>query len=165
MKTGRESRVESRGLERDETATVSSGARRSTLDARPGQGAFSLLEVMIAMGIFFMATFAILALVSSTLRNARGLQQANVDAGMLAAQLSLTNRLDEGGDSGDFGDLYPGYTWSREVYEVGSNGLFQADFTVSRRVGHQQAESHMGVLLFRPESPPGQASKLSGGFK
>jgi len=37
-----------------------------------GTNAFTLMEVMVACGIFFMATFAILALVSTTLRNARG---------------------------------------------------------------------------------------------
>ena len=57
--------------------------------------AFTLIEVMIACGIFFMATFAILALVSTTLRNARALQHGDVDAGMAAAQiyqLLKTNR-------------------------------------------------------------------------
>src|SRR5215467_4098981 len=54
--------------------------------------AFSLIEVMIACGIFFMATFAILALVSTTLRNARALQRGDVDAGMAAAQIYQTLR-------------------------------------------------------------------------
>src|SRR5208283_4969437 len=40
--------------------------------------AFTLMEVMVAAGIFFMAVFAILALVSNTLRNARGLRQIDV---------------------------------------------------------------------------------------
>src|SRR5438552_632274 len=77
--------------------------------------AFTLLEVVIAAGIFFMATFAILGVVSGTVRNARGVQKTDVDAGMLAADLSLTNKLVEGTTSGDFGDLYPGYTWQRDT--------------------------------------------------
>ena len=36
--------------------------------------AFSLLEVMIAVGIFFLALFSILGLVSQMLRNARAIQ-------------------------------------------------------------------------------------------
>lgn len=60
--------------------------------------AFSLLEVMIACGILFMAVFTILALVSSTLRNARSLRRVEVDAGMVAAQMFKTNRLSEGKD-------------------------------------------------------------------
>src|SRR5580692_2494919 len=45
--------------------------------------AFTLLEVMIAAGIFFMCIFAILSLVSTNIRNARLLQEPQVDAGML----------------------------------------------------------------------------------
>src|SRR2546430_16259229 len=55
--------------------------------------AFSLLEVMIACGIFFIAVFAILALVSNTLRNARILRHVQVDAGMAAAELFKTNTV------------------------------------------------------------------------
>ena len=61
-----------------------------------GQRAFSLLEVMIAIGIFFVAVFAILGLVSSSLANARRLQRPIIDAGELAGELSLTNKLVEG---------------------------------------------------------------------
>jgi len=67
--------------------------------------------VMIACGIFFIAIFAILGLVSNCLRNARALRHIEVDAGMVAAQLYKTNRLTEGVLSGDFGDTYRGYTW------------------------------------------------------
>jgi hypothetical protein len=42
---------------------------------RNSPGAFTLLEVMIAGALFFMAVFAILGLVATTLRNARALQQ------------------------------------------------------------------------------------------
>jgi len=76
--------------------------------------AFSLIEVMIACGIFFMATFAILALVSTTLRNARGLQRGDVDAVMAAAQVYetlKTNRQAEVSGSGNFGENYPDYSY------------------------------------------------------
>src|SRR5262245_56476351 len=72
--------------------------------------AFSLLEVMIACGIFFMCVFAILALVSNTLRGARSLRRIDVDAGMVSAQLFKTNRIIEGVESGDFGNAYPDYS-------------------------------------------------------
>src|SRR5271154_5004825 len=77
------------------------------------RGGFTILEVMIAVAVFFIGTFAILALVSQSLDNARRLQRPLVDAGMLASQLSLTNQLVEGTESGDAGDLlgdnYKGY--------------------------------------------------------
>src|SRR2546425_4524932 len=92
--------------------------------------AFSLLEVMIAMALFFMAIFAILGLTSQSIGAAARLQRNAVDIASLAAELSLTNALQEGGDSGDFGDLYPGVSWTREVTQVGSNGLYRVDFIV-----------------------------------
>ena len=97
--------------------------------------AFTLIEVMIALGIFFMATFSILALVSRSLRNARALQKIEVDAGMVAAQLYKTNRLTEGFDSGDFDKYYRDYTWSTDTQQIASNGLWQVDIVVHKRGG------------------------------
>ena len=122
---------------------------------RTSRRGFTLMEVMIAMGIFFMAVFAILGLVSNALRNARALQETEVDASMLAAELSITNKLYDSTDSGDFGDMYRNYSWSRETREVGTNGLFEVDFTVHHRAGGRPVDTTMSVLLFRPESPPG----------
>src|SRR5947207_7188578 len=85
--------------------------------------AFSLLEVMIAMALFFMAIFAILGLTSQSIGAAARLQRHEVDIAGLAAELSLTNLLQEGVESGDFGDLHPGVTWTRSITEVSSNGL------------------------------------------
>jgi hypothetical protein len=113
--------------------------------------AFSLLEVMIASGILFLCLFAILQLLSTSLRGARILQRSTVDAGMLAAELSLTNKLTEGTESGDFGKLYPDFHWTREIAEASTNGLFEVDFIVYRR-GVQAPESHLSFLLFKPES-------------
>ena len=125
---------------------------RPRLQPVPGAG-FSLLEVMVATVIFFSCTFAILQLISITLRNARVLQMREPNAGMLAADLALTNSLVEDQMTGDFKDSYPGYRWARDVYQVSSNGLFEADFTVERQGGRGQAATHMSILLFRPMSP------------
>jgi Tfp pilus assembly protein PilV len=118
-----------------------------------------LIEVMVALLIFFMAVFTILGLLSNTLRNARALQRKHVDAGMVAAQLSLTNRISEQLEEGDFGDAYPEHTWTSDSYEVGTNGLFQVDILVQRQGGNQPIESKMSILLFRPESPSGGLSR------
>jgi type II secretory pathway component PulJ len=124
--------------------------RRKPASAKRNEG-FTLLEVMIAAGILFLCLFAILELLSTSLRNARVLQRTKVDAGMLAAELSLTNKLSEGTTSGDFGKLYPDYRWSREIREASTNGLFEVHWEVYRR-GTQGAESQMSILLFKPES-------------
>ena len=126
-------------------------------------GGFTLLEVIIACAIFFIAGFAILELVTRSVSMARSLQQREPDAGMLAASLSLTNQLIEGSETGDFedlaGNLYPDYSWGRDTLEVFSNGLFQVDFYVinDKRSGAEPAK--MSIFLFRPQSPPGSATR------
>ena len=123
------------------------------------QRAFSLLEVMIAIGIFFMAVFAILGLVSGALENARRLQRPMVDAGVVAGVVSLTNQLVEGSASGDLSDFlgkrYQGYTWTYAIQEVGSNRLFQVDFTVQSDAPGRPVVSKLSALYFRPQSPAG----------
>jgi len=118
---------------------------------RESAAAFSLLEVMIACGIFFMAVFAILALVSNTLRNARGLRRIEVDAGMVAAQLFKTNRVYEGTDSGDFGNAYPDYSWETVTSEAATNGLWEVDIIIRKR-GMQKPSDIMSVWVYSPES-------------
>jgi hypothetical protein len=113
--------------------------------------AFTLMEVMIACSLFFLATFAILGLVSQCLRNARALQRIEVNAGMVASQLYKTNQLTEGRDSGDFGKLYRDYSWETETEQIGTNGLWQVDIIVKRR-GLAQASDSMTVWMFSPNS-------------
>jgi Tfp pilus assembly protein PilV len=114
--------------------------------------AFSLLEVMIALGIFFMSIFTILALVSSSLRSARSLRRIEVDAGMVAAQLLIkTNRFSEGSQSGDFGQLYPDYSWEYDCNMVETNGLMQFDIKVFQH-GSSQPVDAISILLFSPDS-------------
>jgi hypothetical protein len=129
------------------------------------QKAFSLLEVMIASAIFFMAVFAILGLVSSSLGNLRRLQRPLVDASALASELSLTNKLVEGTDSGNLGDLlgkdYSGYTWTSDIEEVQTNRLFQVYYEVKNAGGDRAVVSKISLLLYRPQS---DAGSLDGGM-
>ena len=134
---------------------------RARLAKNGGVTAFTLLEVMIAIGIFFAATFAILAVVGQCLRSARSLSQNAPTPGMVAAQqLSLTNQLEEGFDSGDFEDIaagiYPDYTWDMQTIFYASNGLYQVDITVYHK---DKMDSSMSVLAYKPESATGLSSK------
>src|SRR5262245_45382160 len=125
MKTRRVSSAGCRGENK-----IASRTKVYRLPSRSRTRAFTLLEVMIACGIFFIAVFTILALVSSLLRNARALRHIEVDAGMVAAQLSKTNRMTEGVLSGDFGDTYHDYSWETMTQEAATNGLYQVDIVV-----------------------------------
>ena len=125
-----------------------SGQRR--LPRRDGSdAAFTLIEVMVATAVLVISLASILLLVSTGIRTARILDRVHVDASSVAGELSLTNRLEEGVESGDFGDAHPGYGWTRTITEAGTNGLFRVDFVVS---GGGEAESRLSVLLFRPGS-------------
>lgn len=112
---------------------------------RRARAALSLIEVMIAMTIFFMCVFAILGMVSSVLRNARALQETQVDApGTLASFLSTSNRLDEGTFSGDFGDLFPDYDYTYDVTPI-TNNLVRVDMSIIG--GKNSTETHMSIFL------------------
>jgi len=134
---------------------------------RGGIWAFSLLEVMIAIAIFFMAAFAILGLVSSSLANARRLQRPLVDASPVLARFAATNSLVEGVFSGSLGDVdllgkeYQGYNWEAEIVEVGSNHLYRVECIVKPAAGSREIVSQLSTLLYKPKSPPGS---LDGGI-
>lgn len=124
---------------------------------------FSLLEVMIAIGIFFVAVFAILSLVSQTLANARRLQRPQVDASAVLANYANTNILIEGTYSGNLSDLlgkpYHDYTWTAEITEVATNHLYQVEAVV-QAYGNHEIVSDLSTVLYRPQSPAGS---LDGG--
>jgi Tfp pilus assembly protein PilV len=113
---------------------------------------FSLLEVMIALTIFFVAIFTILGSVSRSLGAARSLQQKFPDISALVADLMLTNKVEEGTGGGDFGDLFPGYTWTGYTNQIRTNGLFQIDFVIQSRKGRELVEWTNSIYLWRPDS-------------
>jgi len=130
----------------------------------PDRRAFSLLEVMIAVGIFFVGAFAILTLVSESLANAQRLKHPLVDASAILSQLSLTNQLVEGPYSGNLGDIlgkdYAEFNWEGEINEVRSNHLYSADFFIFNVKNRHEPVAQTSALFFRPQSPPGS---LDGG--
>ena len=120
---------------------------------------FSLLEVMIAIGVFFMCVFSILGLVSSSLANARRLQRPLVDAGAMASWLSTTNKLVEGIYTVNLGDLlgdaYNGSDCTYDVEEVGTNKLFEVAYVVHSTTGTHEIVASMTNLFYSPQSPAG----------
>jgi Tfp pilus assembly protein PilV len=133
------------------------GCRAQILQSRSG---FTLMEVMIACGILFMCLFGILALVSSSLRNARALQQHKaVDVGTVASMiyvaLANTNSVTEGDIPVDLSDTLPGYKCISTLTQIGTNGLCQVDFAVHRN-NVKEVESHF--LIFLPTLKQGGIS-------
>jgi len=121
------------------------------------EDAFTILEVMIALAIFFMCVFAILGLVSRSLSQARSLKPVEIDAMSALAELSLTNRLEEGPIPieiiQDFEGMYPGYTIGGDITEILTNGYFRIDFYVGGLTSTKKgAATTMSAELFRPQS-------------
>jgi Tfp pilus assembly protein PilV len=121
--------------------------------------AFTLLEVMIAVSLFFMATFSVLALVSRSVAQARNLKPVSIDPSAVAAELSLTNRLEEGPIPPEyitsFEHMYPGYTCTGFITEIATNGFFRVDLKVGGVGASGRAvTSESSILLHRPLSPP-----------
>ena len=117
---------------------------------------FSLIEVTIAMGIFLICMFGLLSLTTQSLNTARRLEFVEPDIGWVASELSLTNVVEEGFETGDFGDHYPGWNWTREVYmypvleefvgDIDDQGLYQVDITLN---GPGETAQRHSVLMYR----------------
>jgi len=121
--------------------------------------AFTLIEVVVAVGIFFMAMFAILGVMSQCIRAVGSLQKDSPTAGMVAAQAMANDKWDEGSDSGDFGDFYPDYSWETSTNRY--NGITPGDdgnqppvFELDIIVRHKgELASALSILHYSPNSP------------
>ena len=90
---------------------------------------FTLLEVMIAMAIMAIVLVSVYRLHSQTLSMTtanRFYTQAPLLAQSKMAQLEAMSSDLISGDSGDFGDKFPGYGWSVSTDEVSSEALGEA---------------------------------------
>ena len=100
----------------------------ATGDQQPVSG-FTLLEVMIAMAIMAIVLVSVFRLHSQTLSMTtanRFYTQAPLLAQSKMAQLEAMSSDVVSGDSGDFGDKFPGYGWSVSTDEVSSEALGEA---------------------------------------
>jgi len=87
---------------------------------------FTLLEVMVAMAIMAIVLVSVYRMHSQTLTMntaARFYTQAPMLAQSKLAQLEGDSSGIVAGDSGDFGDKFPGYTWSISTDEISSEAL------------------------------------------
>ena len=120
--------------------------------------AFSLLEVMIAIAIFFTSVFVILELTSQHLRTARILQTLDVDRTSLPSLLSMTNFLEIGPLPIDvkiaYEDAHPGVTVDGFIDEVATNGLFRVDYNIHWLSENSMRQSRNSILLWRPNMGP-----------
>jgi hypothetical protein len=112
------------------------------------------MEVMIAGGILFVCLFGVLQLVSTSLRNARLIQQMQDDprssvAALVYAELGRTNSIDEGSISGEF----EGCRYEGQIKLSGTNGLYLVDLIVIPRSGNHMGELRAPFLLYNGNAP------------
>lgn len=117
--------------------------------------AFTLMEVMIAVGILFMCLFAVLALTSNSLRSARKIQlHKDLDAGSFVGYFYVvlvnTNRIDEGPAEIDLNDSFPGYKSALDCEIAGTNGLWDIEYDVAEPT--KKAEVHGHFLVYNPNA-------------
>jgi hypothetical protein len=129
-------------------------SRSSVASSRCSARAFTLMEVMIAGGILFMCLFAILGLVSNSLRNARLLQNTKADprssvAALVYTLYSKTNSAEEGPVSGEL----EGYRFDGERTACGTNGLWFVDLVVTPPPGSQMGEMRMPFMYYNGSKP------------
>lgn len=87
---------------------------------------FTLLEVLIALAIMAIVLVSVYRMHSQTLTMAaanRFYTQAPLLAQSKMAQLEAASSEAVSGDSGDFGEKFPGYRWSISTEEVSSEIL------------------------------------------
>jgi Tfp pilus assembly protein PilV len=122
--------------------------------------AFTLIEVMIAGAILFTCLFAILALLSNSLRNARALQNTKSDprssiASQVYYELSHTNTIAETSGSGEF----ESYRYEYEVREIETNGLCEVDIALAGSSRVPVSAATMQMVMYLPQLQ----QKLGGG--
>ena len=116
---------------------------------------FTLLEVMVAMAIMAIVLVSVYRMHSQTLTMntaARFYTQAPMLAQSKLAQLEANSSGLIAGDSGDFGDKFPGYTWSISAEEVSSEtlGEFAADLKrIDMTVSFNSGEYVYDVRAYR----------------
>lgn len=132
--------------------------------------AFTLIEVMVALALFFMCTFAILGLTSQLLKNARIFQNKRSPGVALVHGwfTSKTNRVTEGevnveftDISPDLGELYRDYyaIVSAAPNEEMTNGLWNVTYTVFNRQT-RQVDSMVNTFYWDPQSRSKQQTGL-----
>ena len=134
---------------------------KRTRGGTAGRSGFTLLEVMIAVGVLFMCLFAVLALLTNSLASARKLQtHRDIDtgsiAGLIYVQLTNTNSLNEGPIDVDLEEMFPGSKCNADLTLVGTNGLCQVDFDVER---NQKLEAQSHFFIYLPNMKVGGISR------
>ena len=112
---------------------VQSGAINFPDRRRQAEGGFTLLEVMLAMSILAIALVAVFQSQSqsiSMIARSRFDTAAPLLAQAKMAEIEAITSADVTLESGDFGNDYPGYSWSFEIMETEITGVEKVEVAV-----------------------------------
>jgi len=105
---------------------IAASDQRPVAGSRQPDSGFTLLEVLIALAIMAIVLVSVYRLHSQTLSMAtanRFYTQAPLLAQSKMAQLEASPAGSFSGESGDFGEKFPGYSWSVATEDVSSEIL------------------------------------------
>jgi prepilin-type N-terminal cleavage/methylation domain-containing protein len=134
--------------------TKKSVRRRPCRPFQTNQG-FTLLEVVISLGIMAIALTAVFQLQASNLNiqdEARFLTRASQLAQSKLAELETSEQIQESSDQGDFGEEFPDFAFHTEISAVSDQeGFYKVLLTVTR-VGEETGSRFLlQTYLYRPE--------------
>ena len=124
----------------------------SRLTSRRSEG-FSLVETICASLILGVGLVGIVEAITLSLTTSkeceRYTQSVLLAAGHLE-ELRATGTLSAGEESGDFGELFPLYSWSQTVTETSLDGLYEVTVVVEIKKDETKSESfyELKTLLF-----------------
>lgn len=125
----------------------------NTLIRKWNNSGFTLLEIIISMGLITIALLAILRLQAQSL-NLQSEVQFTTIAHYLAqdrlSRIHSENRLEAGTFSGDFGEDYPYFRYREEVEEIPDlENLFKVKVSVFLDEGKAENEFFVTTYLYR----------------
>jgi len=120
------------------------------------QSGFTLIEMVVAVSVFVVAVFAILQLVATNLNVVKSISEQNrkpdisdlamqtmVDAQMGILEEGLEDVLDE-----EFEQMFPDWRWARDVFLVGTNGLYRVRIYLEHT--EEDTLKTLNMLVYQP---------------
>ena len=120
-----------------------------------GTSGFTLLEIVISLGLIATALLAIFRLQAQNLdlqSEAQFITTANLLAGERLARIQARGTLTEGTETGDFGDDYPNYRYREEINaESDLDNLYKIHLSILLEEEIAAKDLSMEAYLFRSE--------------
>lgn len=117
--------------------------------------AFTLLEVLIALGLIAVALLAVFRLQAQNLdlvSEAQFQTQARFLAQDRLSRIQAKSSIDTGESSGDLEEISPGYSYEQEIRALGEpDGLYAVRVSITRDQGSRKKGVTVDTYLFRPE--------------